>query len=126
MRYAVIGAGINVNQQTFPPELEPIATSLRQETGREWSRIELAAALLKSLDREYRALLENPSLGRESILKRFEERSSCARRREVHVEEDGGYDGITEGLDERGFLQVRTDGRLRTVLSGGVRARRNG
>ena len=106
--------------------MQPIATSLRQETGREWSRVELTAALLKSLDREYRALLENVSMGRDSILKRFEERSSFARRREVHVDEDGGYDGITEGLDERGFLLVRTDRGLRTVLSGGVRARRNG
>jgi BirA family biotin operon repressor/biotin-[acetyl-CoA-carboxylase] ligase len=126
VRYAVVGIGINVNQETFPPELQPIATSLRQETGREWSRVELTAALLKSLDREYRALLENVSGGRDSILKRFEERSSFARRREVHVDEDGGYDGITEGLDERGFLLVRTDRGLRTVLSGGVRARRNG
>lgn len=126
VRYAVVGIGINVNQNSFAPELKPIATSLRQETGREWSRVDLVAALLKSLDREYRALLENARQGRESILKRFEERSSYARRREVHVEEDGGYDGITEGLDERGFLLVRTDQGLRTVLSGGVRSRRNG
>jgi BirA family transcriptional regulator, biotin operon repressor / biotin---[acetyl-CoA-carboxylase] ligase len=126
VRYAVVGIGINVNQGTFTQELEPIATSLRLETGREWSRVEVAAALLKSLDREYRALLESPREARESIHKRFEERSSYARRREVHVEEDGGYDGITEGLDERGFLLVRTPQGLRTVLSGGVRSRRNG
>jgi BirA family biotin operon repressor/biotin-[acetyl-CoA-carboxylase] ligase len=126
VRYAVVGIGINVNQETFPAELQAIATSLRQETGREWSRVELTAALLKSLDREYRALLDQAVQGRELILKRFEERSSFARRREVHVDEDGGYDGITEGLDERGFLLVRTDRGLRTVLSGGVRARRNG
>jgi BirA family biotin operon repressor/biotin-[acetyl-CoA-carboxylase] ligase len=37
------------------------------------------------------------------------------------VEEDGGYDGTTAGLDERGFLLVETDRGLRTVLSGGVR-----
>jgi BirA family biotin operon repressor/biotin-[acetyl-CoA-carboxylase] ligase len=121
-----VGIGINVNQAVFAPELEPIATSLRLETGREWSRVEVAAALLKSLDREYRALLEDPKRARESVYQRFEERSSYARRREVHVEEDGGYDGITEGLDERGFLQVRTPSGVRTVLSGGVRARRNG
>ncbi len=30
------------------------ATSLRIQTGTEWSRVELCAALLKSLDREYR------------------------------------------------------------------------
>jgi BirA family transcriptional regulator, biotin operon repressor / biotin---[acetyl-CoA-carboxylase] ligase len=126
VRYAVVGIGINVNQESFPPDLEPIATSLRMETGRSWSRVEIAAALLKSLDREYRALLEGLDTARESIHKRFEERSSYARRREVHVDEDGGYDGVTEGLDERGFLRVRTPQGLRTVLSGGVRGRRNG
>ena len=126
VRYVVVGIGINVNQETFPADLQSVATSLRLETGREWSRVEVAAALLKSLDREYRALVENPRAARESIHRRFEERSSYARRREVHVEEDGGYDGITEGLDERGFLRVRTEQGLRTVLSGGVRARRNG
>lgn len=126
VRYAVIGIGINVNQQAFPAELREVATSLRLETGREWSRLELAAALLKSLDREYRALVAQGGRARTEILKRFEERSSFARRREVHVDEDGGYDGMTEGLDERGFLQVRTTTGLRTVLSGGVRARRNG
>ncbi|MDT8071131.1 MAG: biotin--[acetyl-CoA-carboxylase] ligase [Terriglobia bacterium] len=126
VRYAVVGIGINVNQETFPADLQAIATSLRVETGREWSRVDVATALLKSLDREYRALLDNPRGARESIHKRFEERSSYARRREVHVDEDGGYDGITEGLDERGFLRVRTEQGLRTVISGGVRARRNG
>ena len=50
VRYVVLGIGINVNQASFAGELEPIATSLRMETGREWSRVELAAALLKSLD----------------------------------------------------------------------------
>ena len=34
----------------------------------------------------------------------------------------GGYEGITEGLDDRGFLLVRTQSGLRTVLSGDVRA----
>jgi BirA family biotin operon repressor/biotin-[acetyl-CoA-carboxylase] ligase len=37
------------------------------------------------------------------------------------VEELDGCAGVTEGLDSRGFLQVRTHGGLRTVYSGGVR-----
>src|SRR5215469_12987940 len=57
VRHAIVGIGINVNQQAFPDELRDVATSLRLETGREWSRVELTAALLKSLDREYRGLL---------------------------------------------------------------------
>jgi BirA family transcriptional regulator, biotin operon repressor / biotin---[acetyl-CoA-carboxylase] ligase len=120
VRYIVAGIGINVNQVNFPVELQAIATSLRLASGTEWSRVELCAALLKSLDREYRDLLEKPG-AHESILQRFQERSLTARGRHVRVEENGGFEGVTEGLDPRGFLQVRTAEGLRTVLSGTVR-----
>jgi len=39
----------------------------------------------------------------------------------VRVEEEGGYEGVTEGLDANGFLRVRTTEGMRTVVSGGVR-----
>ena len=123
VRYLVVGMGINVNQAKFPADLREIATSLRIETGTEWSRVELCAALLKSLDREYRGLLEDAS-ARDAILRRFQENSSSVRGQKVRVEENGeenGIEGVTEGLDGRGFLQVRTAEGLRTVLSGTVR-----
>jgi len=121
VRYLVIGIGINVNQPRFPEELRDVATSLKEISGSEWSRVELTAALLKSLHREYRDLLEKPS-AHDSILRRFAEHSSYVRGRKVRVEENGGFEGVTEGLDARGFLQVRTAQGLRTVLSGTVRA----
>ena len=120
VRHVVVGIGINVNQSSFPSELRGIATSLRQETGSEWPRVELCAALLKSLDREYRNLLENPD-AHQDILRRFQERSSTVRGCRVQIEENGSFEGVTEGLDPRGFLQVRTDAGLQTVLSGTVR-----
>jgi len=121
LRYVVIGIGLNVNHEGFPEELEAVATSLRIATGKEWSRVELCTALLKSLDREYRNLLQRPD-AHDSILRRFQERSSSARGRKVRIEDNGtGYEGVTAGLDERGFLQVRTTQGLRTVLSGTVR-----
>src|SRR5581483_7188432 len=46
VRYVVVGMGLNVNHARFPADL-PDATSLRNESGRVWSRVELAAALLK-------------------------------------------------------------------------------
>jgi len=120
VRHIVVGIGINVNQNSFPAELSQTATSLRLATGTEWSRVELCAALLKSLDREYHSLLETRDAQAE-ILRRFEARSSSARGRQVRVEENGGFEGMTEGLDSRGFLQVRTWQGLRTVYSGTVR-----
>jgi BirA family transcriptional regulator, biotin operon repressor / biotin---[acetyl-CoA-carboxylase] ligase len=120
VRYMIVGIGINVNHLNFPGELEHTATSLRLTTGTQWSRVELCAALLKSLDREYRNVLTRPDAHAE-IVRRFEERSSSARGRLVQVEENGGYEGVTEGLDPRGFLKVRTRDGMRTVYGGIVR-----
>jgi BirA family biotin operon repressor/biotin-[acetyl-CoA-carboxylase] ligase len=121
VRYLVVGIGINVNQASFPEDLP--ATSLRLATGSEWSRVELTAALLKSLDREYRNLVNDPDL-RESILRRFAENSSWVRGKDVRIEENGGaFEGTTAGLDTRGFLLVRTPKGTQTVLSGTVRER---
>ena len=120
VRHVVVGIGLNVNQAEFPAELQAVATSLRRETGCWWPRMELAAALLKSLDREYRVFCAD---ARESILRRFEVKSSYARGKPVRVEENGEFEGVTEGLDERGFLRVRTGDGVRLVLSGGVRER---
>jgi BirA family biotin operon repressor/biotin-[acetyl-CoA-carboxylase] ligase len=121
VRYVVVGIGINVNQAAFPKELENEATSLRMATGSEWSRVELTAALLKSLDREYRQLVEQTD-ARQSILRRFAEQSSWVQGKQVRIEENGSQiEGTTEGLDERGFIQVRTVQGLQTILSGTVR-----
>ena len=66
VHHIVVGVGINVNQSSFPSDLQPLATSLRLATGTEWSRVDVCAAWLKALDREYRNLLEKPG-ARESI-----------------------------------------------------------
>jgi BirA family biotin operon repressor/biotin-[acetyl-CoA-carboxylase] ligase len=128
VHHAVIGVGINVNHSNLPPELAGLATSLLLESGKQWPRVELVAALIRALDREYRALLRamsgpirTPSLRFEPIVKRVESRSSYAHGKMVCVDEDGGYTGVTDGLDPRGFLRVRTDRGLRIVISGGVR-----
>lgn len=128
VNHAVVGIGVNVNQQSFPAELSGTATSLRMEAERVFSRVEVAAALIRALDREYRALLRamaspirTPALRFEPIMRRVESRSSYAHGKLVHVDEDGGYNGITDGLDPRGFLRVRTDKGLRIVISGSVR-----
>ena len=121
VRFIVVGVGINVNQPSFPEGLDAI--SLRQATGSEWSRVELVAALLKSLDREYRGIVANPG-ARQVILRRFAQNSSWVYDKAVTVTENGGsIQGVTEGLDERGFLRVRTETGSQTVLSGTVRAR---
>jgi BirA family transcriptional regulator, biotin operon repressor / biotin---[acetyl-CoA-carboxylase] ligase len=120
VRHIVVGIGINVNHGQFPDELQQSATSLRLATGAQWSRVDLCAALLKSLNREYQSLTASPQ-AHIDILRRFEEQSSMVRGKAVRVEENGGFEGTTEGLDPRGFLRVRTADGLRIVYSGTVR-----
>jgi BirA family biotin operon repressor/biotin-[acetyl-CoA-carboxylase] ligase len=122
VRHAVVGIGINVHQESFPDELNTIASSLRIETGRSWARQDLLIALLQSLYREAQALSAETADAAASILSRLEGASSWIRGKHVQVDESGGYSGVTTGLDSRGFLQVRTADGLRTVHSGGVRA----
>jgi BirA family biotin operon repressor/biotin-[acetyl-CoA-carboxylase] ligase len=124
LRYAVIGVGINLNHAQFSPELEHVATSLRMELGERISREALLAALLRELDGEIRRLIseDRGTNDGDDVLRRFAAASSWVRGKRVRVEEGGGYTGVTDGLDSRGFLRVvGDDGIERTVLSGGVR-----
>jgi BirA family biotin operon repressor/biotin-[acetyl-CoA-carboxylase] ligase len=129
LRYAILGIGINVNHVDFPPELDPIATSLRRELpasaqpAAPLPREPLAAALLIALDAELRALTAASPQPAATDLSRC---STWIQGKRVRVEaranDPGGYTGTTAGLDPQGFLLVAgDDGQLHTVLSGGLR-----
>src|ERR1700676_1116401 len=68
IHFVAIGIGINVNHERIPEELSGIATSLRIETGRVNSRVEIVARLLRHLDSYYNQFL---SEGPETIVARF-------------------------------------------------------
>ena len=115
----IIGIGINVNQEKFPAELSAIATSLRAETGRGQSRLDLLARLLREFETDYNRFLRD---GSSPITERFEQVSSYARGKKVRVTNGSeSYVGVTAGLRPEGLLQVqREDGAVVTVLAGDV------
>lgn len=124
VRFLVIGIGINVHARAFPPELAHTATSLAiEKPGVSLTRQALLIALLQALATEIDPLTgPDPQTAQQSLRARLEATSPWMRGKRVTVGEERPFSGITEGLDTRGFLQVRTDaGELRTVLSGGVR-----
>ena len=108
----IAGIGVNVNQTSFPEDLRNVATSLRIETGVEYSKHDL-------LDHVVAESLRHAGQGKQEILKQFEERSSYVRDKAVVV--DNRMRGITAGLDENGFLLLKTDSGIETIISGGVR-----
>ena len=119
-RYVIVGVGVNANQQSFPPELDGIATSLSRETGCEWARDVLLESILAELEKYYEMFLER---GSSAVVEAFTRASSYAKGRRVEVESAAqSIRGVTAGLDERGILLVRQDdGVTVPVLAGGVR-----
>jgi len=117
VHFVIVGIGINVNHARMPEELVPIATSLRMESGRTYSRLELLAKLLRQLDRYYNQFTaEGPG----AILERFAEVSSYARGKRVRISTPTEtYLGTTAGLESNGLLRVaRDDGRTEVVVCG--------
>ena len=122
--FAVAGIGINVHQRTFDPNLATPATSLDLEAGARIDRQPLLVSLLKSLEREALGLAD-PAAG-STIPARVEQASTWIRGRRVEVHGPQACAGVTAGLDENGFLLVRTADRLVTVQTGGIRAAKMG
>jgi BirA family biotin operon repressor/biotin-[acetyl-CoA-carboxylase] ligase len=118
--FAVVGIGINVHQEGFDSDLATPATSLDLEAERRVSRQHLLVALLKSLEREALGLAD--SAAGVTIPARVEQASSWIRNRQVEVHGPQACTGVTAGLDEHGFLLVRTAHGLVTVQTGGIRA----
>ncbi len=119
IRFVIVGIGINVNQEKFPAELAGISTSLRLESGRKQSRLEVLVQFLRQFERDYNELLRE---GANSVVERFEAVSSYARGKRVRVTSGKEtYTGVTAGLKSEGLLRVtRDDGETVTVIAGDV------
>jgi BirA family biotin operon repressor/biotin-[acetyl-CoA-carboxylase] ligase len=110
----ILGIGLNVNQESFPPDVAGRASSLRLLTGRVHDRERLLATLLEALDARYREFLAES-----------EDLRTAWRRHSVtlgaHVRAADGREGVAVDLDETGALLVRgEDGALLRVVSGEI------
>jgi len=120
VRHVIVGVGVNVNQADFPDDVRDIAVSLRSETGWEYDREALLAAILRRLGEYYERFLAG---GPAAILPAFERASSYVRGKRVVVEGAGReLRGVTAGLDPKGVLLLETEnGAIEPVLAGSVR-----
>ena len=113
----IVGIGVNLNHQSFPPELSEIATSLQIENGAPVDVIHFRNCLLDRLAFWYEELRHNRE---RKILQRWQELSSYAYDKQVIVILDHEeVFGETAGLNGSGALQLKTTaGELRTILAG--------
>ena len=115
----VLGFGVNVNHAEFPAELRPMATSLRIEGRKTYSRAQIVVALLKELERCYQLMLAKGGAG---IVPEWAASSSYARGQRIRVQaKSESFEATTAGLDPSGALRVRRDdGREELLVTGEV------
>jgi BirA family transcriptional regulator, biotin operon repressor / biotin---[acetyl-CoA-carboxylase] ligase len=113
-----IGVDVNLSASEFPPELRKLATSLKIEAGRPVPRADLAAAILRELDRDYRSICSQRF---EEIADQWEKRCTTLGRR-VAIDIGGRIvQGHAEALDQDGALLLRTQhGHLERIIGGDV------
>ena len=122
IRYAVVGIGINVNNDfTDHPEIESIATSLRAESGRKISRLNVLKAVLEELDRQYQLL----AAGRADEVRRaWEQHALILGKRVTFYSGDKTLTGTAQGIDEDGHLMlIDENGARQEIISGDVSLR---
>ncbi len=115
VRHIVVGIGLNVNGQDFPPDLAERATSLRMAFGRAFDRVKLLVDFLAAFETTYDDFLAR---GPASGLRQWRRYADLGRV--CRIDQDGTkVEGIATDIDDSGALLVRDDaGRVHRVISG--------
>ena len=122
LQYVVVGAGINIGQteEDFGPEVAPVAVSLEQALGKRVRRADLAAAVIRALDR----MMADFPAKKEEYLERY--RADCLTTgHEVRLIQKGEtHTAFAEAIDDDFALVVRRpDGSRETITAGDVSVR---
>jgi len=122
IQFAILGIGVNLGQEEFPPDIRATATSMVKETGLLIAPDDLLVPLLNRLEHWYRVIATDPS----AVIMRWQELSTYAIDCKVTIiTGDGTFAGITSGLTPAGALIVELPGGdRREFLSGEVSLRR--
>lgn len=114
----IVGIGINLNQSTFPTDIQDIATSIKLETGNTINRTDLVLSLLENLDHEYEEFLHEK---RESLIQKWTEKTDIFDKVITIYQKGTSLTGTATGLDQDGRLILQTpDGEQHALDSGEV------
>ena len=120
VEYIVIGTGINVNQTEFPDEIADKATSIKRESGKEFDKNKLLAAVLNQMEQEFiKSDLEFTG----ETLKEYTELCATVGKTVGFYRGGNRLSGTASGVAENGELMVTLpDGSEIRINSGEVTA----
>jgi BirA family biotin operon repressor/biotin-[acetyl-CoA-carboxylase] ligase len=123
VEFIVVGIGVNINMSReemnkLMGNVAHIATSIKENLGKDLDRSKFAADLLLELEKWHKIYREK---GKSNILREWTERWGDLNKL-VRVEYDGeSYEGTATGIDGHGYLMVQTDnGEIKQVIAGDV------
>jgi BirA family biotin operon repressor/biotin-[acetyl-CoA-carboxylase] ligase len=121
-RAVILGIGVNLKHNSFPAELEGVATSVEAATGRNADLELVIEPLFGSIVRYYQKLQHLG--GSEEIVQEWSARSSYASGKRIRLVNSGEIvEGITRGLESDGGLRIETTtGEARIFRAGDVTA----
>jgi BirA family biotin operon repressor/biotin-[acetyl-CoA-carboxylase] ligase len=115
---AIVGIGINVNgdPDSFPEDIRGIATSVKNETGKLFSREKIIAEILNEVNNWY-PVLKVPA--REALLSEWKRLTSTLGKEVTVVAGQETFSGHAESIDDGGLLLLRLpSGELKSISSG--------
>jgi len=116
INYAIIGIGINVNNP-MDKDLESIASSLKNESNNEVSRVELLKNILAKFDKNYDYVKSSDYEKIRNLW--FSYANIIGKKVKVKREKDVLV-GTVSDVDETGRLIVKTDSGFEKIISGDV------
>lgn len=122
VNHIVIGIGINVHNEAFPGEIARTATSLLIESGgKRFHRAQLIAAVWEAFEIYYESFLAAQDL--RNLRSAYNAGLVNMGRRVRVLDPQGDYEGVAQGITDRGELIVDTEGFRTLVASGEVSVR---
>ena len=121
INFVIMGIGVNLNMKRnmFSQELRYIATSLKEETGKEIPRVEFIQSLYANLEKWYKIFLKK---GFKPISEAWKGYFDMSGKRVTVHQANGNIMGIALTINEDGFLMVReSSGKVVKIISGDVR-----
>ncbi|MBO8170741.1 MAG: biotin--[acetyl-CoA-carboxylase] ligase [Bacillaceae bacterium] len=120
IHYLVIGIGINVNAgpETFPHELKKLATSLKAESRRSFSRARLVREICQNFETLYNIYLKEGF----TPIKHLWEAYAILIGEKTRIRTiDGEFSGTVRGIDEDGVLLLELDnGIIKKIFSADI------
>lgn len=118
IEFIVLGIGINVNmlRDQFPAEIFESATSLRDEIGKEVSRIELIIRLYENVAKWYKALVNE---GFEPVKRKWLAMTPMIGKKVRVMLREEIHQGTAIGISNEGALILQTAGGKEVKISAG-------